>query len=60
MNTYKNCKKLINAGAYGSYDAMMSKLDLFLLMNRLTEEQYTELVELLNEKEGITPDEGEE
>lgn len=47
--TYKNCKKLIEAGRY-EYDDMMNKLDVFLLGNRITQEQYKELVELMDSK----------
>ena len=47
--TYKNCKKLIEAGRY-EYDDMMNKLDTFYLGNRITKEQYDELVELINSK----------
>ena len=44
--TYRNCKKLIEAGRY-EYNDMMNKLDVFLLGNRITEEQYTELVGMM-------------
>lgn len=47
--TYKNCKKLIVAGRY-EYDDIMNKLDVFLLGNRITQEQYKELVELMDSK----------
>ena len=47
--TYRNCKKLIEAGRY-EYDDMMNKLDVFLLGNRITEEQYTELVGMMDSK----------
>lgn len=46
---YKLCKNIINKSNYTSYDEMMNKLDVFYLGNRLTEEQYKELVELLKE-----------
>ena len=45
--TYKNCKKLIEAGRC-SYEDMMKKLDVFLLNNRITVEQYRELIEIMN------------
>lgn len=45
--TYIYCKKVIANGAYGSKEDMLVKLDVFLLNNRLTEEQYSELINLL-------------
>lgn len=47
--TYKNCKKLIEAGRY-EYDDMMNKLDVFLLGDRITQAQYEELVQMLNDR----------
>lgn len=47
--TYKNCKKLIEAGRY-EYDDMMNKLDVFLLGDRITQAQYEELVQMMNDK----------
>lgn len=47
--TYRNCKKLIEAGRY-EYNDMMNKLDVFFLGDRITQEQYTELVALLDSK----------
>lgn len=52
--TYKNCKRLIEiAERRGTktpeYVAeMQEKLDIFLLNNRMTELEYTELIEMLN------------
>ncbi len=46
--TYIYCKKVIQNGTYGTKEDMMIKLDVFLLNNRITQEQYTELVGLLN------------
>lgn len=44
--TYQLCKKLIESGkTFGLKD----KLDVFLLNNRITEEQYNELTEMLKE-----------
>ena len=40
--TYARLKKLISRGAYDKED-MMNKLDVFLMANRITEEQYQEL-----------------
>ena len=37
--TYRNCKKLIENGRY-EYSDMMNKLDVFLLGDRITQEQY--------------------
>ena len=45
--TYKVAKMMITNGNY-EYDDMLKKLDIFLLGNRITEEQYTELVGLMN------------
>lgn len=47
--TYKNCKKLIEAGRY-EYDDMMNKLDVFLLGDRITQAQYEELVQIMNDR----------
>ena len=44
--TYTRLKKLITNGAYET-DAMMNKLDVFLMANRITEAQYEELVGLM-------------
>ena len=52
--TYKNCKKLIENNRY-EYNDMMEKLDVFLLVNRITTEQYYELVKMVeaNNQGGI-------
>lgn len=52
MTTYQMCKTLIEKGRYEK-ESMQSKLDLFLLGNRITEEEYNELVKMMNEKEVI-------
>lgn len=44
--TYARLKKLITLGTYQRED-MLSKLDVFLMGNRITQEQYTELVALI-------------
>jgi hypothetical protein len=44
--TYARLKKLISRGAYNKED-MMNKLDVFLMANRITEEQYQELVGMM-------------
>lgn len=52
--TYKICKRLIENTNYKSQeekDDMQVKLDVFLLNNRITKEEYEELINLLNEKE---------
>lgn len=49
MLTYKNCKKLIENGRY-EYDDMLNKLDVFLLADRITTEQYKELKDLMDSK----------
>lgn len=52
--TYRNCRKLIeNAKNRGTAtdawkDSMKMKLDVFLLADRLTEAEYTELMGLLD------------
>lgn len=50
MITYTNCKKVIQNDNYGTKEDMMVKLDVFLLNNRITEDQYNELVDMLNNK----------
>ena len=44
------CKILITKNRY-TYDDMYAKLDLFLLMGRITEEEYVELTGMLVEPE---------
>ncbi|MFJ8259023.1 hypothetical protein ACIQ4Z_17525 [Peribacillus asahii] len=46
--TYTYSKKVIENGTYGTKEEMLVKLDVFLLNNRITQEQYNELVGLLN------------
>ncbi|MCB6610179.1 hypothetical protein V3C10_04380 [[Clostridium] symbiosum] len=48
--TYENCKLLITAGRY-IYEDMFNKLDLFLMMGRVTEAEYVELTGLLTPPE---------
>lgn len=45
--TYSLCKKLIAKGNYDETE-MINKLDVFLLANRITEEEYKELIALIN------------
>ena len=44
--TYARLKKLIERGTYNKED-MLNKLDVFLMANRITEEQYNELMALM-------------
>lgn len=47
--TYKLCKKMIINGNYTKED-MLNKLDVFFATGRLTEEEYKELVNLIEVK----------
>lgn len=46
--TYIYCKKVIQNGTYGTKEDMLIKLDVFLLNDRVTQEQYNELIEILS------------
>lgn len=46
--TFTLCKKVIQNGTYGSKEEMMVKLDVFLLNNRITQDEYNELIDMLN------------
>ena len=46
--TYIYCKKVIQNGTYSTKEDMQIKLDVFLLNDRITQDQYNELVALLN------------
>ena len=46
--TYIYCKKVIQNGTYGTKEEMQIKLDVFLLNNRITQENYDELTAMLN------------
>ena len=48
--TYERCKKLIQKGYYQQED-MLKKLDVFLLADRITTEQYNELVGMMQKEE---------
>lgn len=53
MTTYLLCKKVIQNTTYKTQDEkdeMQLKLDVFLLNNRITQEQYNELTDLLTNK----------
>ncbi|MDD3040024.1 MAG: hypothetical protein PHO71_19450 [Bacteroides sp.] len=43
---YKNLVKMITRGSYDKED-LLRKMDIYLLNNRITQEQYTELVALM-------------
>lgn len=45
-NMYNVCKKLILSGNYDKAD-MVKKLDIYLLKDRITEDQYNELMRLM-------------
>ena len=47
---YTLLKRMITTGNYEK-DDMQNKLDVFFAVNRITEEQYLELTELINSKE---------
>ena len=46
--TYTYCKKVIENKTYSNKDDMKNKLDVFLLNNRITQDQYNELNNILN------------
>lgn len=48
MSTYILCKKVIENKTYGSKEEMIFKLDVFLLNNRITQENYNELIDSVN------------
>ena len=48
--TYKLCVTVNNKGTYGTKEEMKNKLDVFLLNNRITQEEYNELINILNSK----------
>ena len=45
---YRTCKRMIERG---STDGLAEKIDIFYAANTLTDEQYAELTEMLNEKD---------
>lgn len=57
--TYKNCKTLITAGRY-EYESMYSMLDLFMMVGRITQDEYLELSGLLEQPEEPTEPAAEE
>lgn len=48
--TYERLKKIIQNGKYNK-DAIMNQLDVFLMNNRITTDNYNELVEMINANE---------
>lgn len=50
---YKMMKKLIEKKFYKTADEAQNKLDVFYAMNRLTDDEYSELCLLLAESYGI-------
>lgn len=46
--TYRACKSQIERQSYTSKEDMQQKLDIFLIGNRMTQDEYTELTNLLN------------
>lgn len=49
---YKAAKIVINSGNY-VYDSLESDLSLFLMMKRITQEQYVELIGLMDAQQTI-------
>ena len=47
--TYTQAKKIIEGGRYENKEAMMEILDIFLMGNRITTDEYKELSQLLVE-----------
>lgn len=48
--TYELCLRVINKGTYGTKEEMKEKLDVFMLNDRINQDEYNELLELLNSK----------
>ncbi|WP_313891110.1 hypothetical protein [Psychrobacillus sp.] len=46
--TYRACKSQIERQSFVSKEDMQQKLDIFLVGDRITQDQYTELGNLLN------------
>lgn len=46
--TYRACKSQIERKSYISKEDIQQKLDIFLIGNRISQEEYTELVDLVN------------
>lgn len=52
MTTYDFCKFLITKGRY-AYEDMAAKLDLLMLNNRITDQQYADLAALMQPAEEV-------
>lgn len=53
---YTLCKKVIESPSFNyatDYEPMMSKLDVYLLGNRINIDQYNELKDLMNAKKPV-------
>ncbi|MGE7624609.1 hypothetical protein ACQKMD_16590 [Viridibacillus sp. NPDC096237] len=50
---YTLCKNVIKSGNY-EHQSMQNKLDVFLLGNRITSKQYTELCDLMKAQQATT------
>ena len=48
MNTYKNLRTLITLGRK-SREEILTMMDIFLMNERITETQYNELIDLMDE-----------
>lgn len=48
--TYKLCVTVMERGTYGTKEEMASKLDVFLINQRISDDEYSELLTLLNSK----------
>ncbi|QKS70269.1 hypothetical protein FLK61_34060 [Paenalkalicoccus suaedae] len=46
--TYRGCKSMIDRRSYASVEDMQQKLDIFLLNSRISQDEYNELTESLN------------
>lgn len=49
--TYRACKSQIERKSYKSKEEMQEKLDIFLIGDRITQDEYKELTDLLNSQE---------
>lgn len=58
MSTYKTLKKVLESGNKNNV-VTVEKLDIFLIGNRITDEEYKELVEMLEALNPVSK-EGEE
>lgn len=56
---YKSMKTLITRKFYKSAEVAQKKLDVFFMVNRLTEDEYQDLTALVVEVYGVNEDTGE-